>query len=91
MHSTVKGIHQLRQALLSGEALQMNYPIRNATALCERMILCVGVLSSGSILAAAAANPPDDYNSLVTLFQQWRTFERPPLKGDVPDYSSNTS
>ncbi|MGA8271340.1 MAG: DUF885 family protein [Candidatus Sulfotelmatobacter sp.] len=67
----------------------MNSPIRNTTALSRTMILCSVLLSAGSILAAPAANPPDDYNTLVTLFQEWRTFERPSIKGDVPDYSPN--
>ena len=66
----------------------MNSPQKNSAGVCERMILCV-VLLSGSALAVSAGSPPDDYTSLVRLFQQWRVFERPSMKGDVPDYSPN--
>ena len=29
------------------------------------------------------------YATLVKLFQQWRNFERPAMKGNVPDYSAS--
>lgn len=32
----------------------------------------------------------DDYPSLVTLFQDWRAFEQPPLKNGAPDYTAET-
>src|ERR1700722_18209298 len=39
--------------------------------------------------AAAAREPaPNSYASLVTLFEQWRDFEHPALKGEVADYSA---
>jgi hypothetical protein len=31
-----------------------------------------------------------DYNSLVMLFQEWRTFENPPRLNGAPDYTANT-
>ncbi|MEP6883847.1 MAG: DUF885 family protein [Gammaproteobacteria bacterium] len=36
---------------------------------------------------ASAAAPAPGYAVLVTLFEQWREFERPVMKGNVPDYS----
>ena len=67
----------------------MNYLKKNAAGAFKRIILYAAFLSVGSILNASAANPSDDYNSLVTLFQEWRAFERPTMKGDVPDYSAH--
>ena len=31
-----------------------------------------------------------DYSSLVTLFKEWRTFEKPPLLDGAPDYTKET-
>jgi Bacterial protein of unknown function (DUF885) len=38
--------------------------------------------------AAAAKQPTDPagYAALVKLFEQWREFEHPPMRGNVPDY-----
>ena len=33
---------------------------------------------------------PQAYQSLVDLFHQWRTFERPPLRDGAPDYTAET-
>jgi hypothetical protein len=30
------------------------------------------------------------YNDLVTLFREWRNFEKPPLKAGAPDYTATT-
>ncbi len=40
-----------------------------------------------SIVFVSAATPalPADYAALVTLFEQWRAFEHPASRGDVPD------
>lgn len=42
-------------------------------------------------LTASAKPPAQDqgYATLVKLFQQWRDFERPAMKGNVPDYSAS--
>ncbi|MFM8850290.1 MAG: hypothetical protein ACKOE5_07835 [Cytophagales bacterium] len=40
-----------------------------------------------------STNPPpttNDYNSLVSLFKEWRAFEKPPLRQGVPDYTKTT-
>ena len=42
-----------------------------------------------SISSAKAASEPDGYPALVTLFQQWREFEHPAMKNNVPDYSAS--
>lgn len=31
-----------------------------------------------------------DHNNLVTLFREWRAFEKPPLKDGAPDYTAET-
>lgn len=31
-----------------------------------------------------------DYNDLVALFQEWRSFEKPPILNGAPDYTSST-
>jgi len=31
-----------------------------------------------------------DYDDLVSLFKEWRTFETPPMKNDAPDYTAAT-
>jgi uncharacterized protein (DUF885 family) len=46
--------------------------------------LAMMALLLGSVSPVAAASEP--YADLVTLFQQWREFERPAMKGNVPDY-----
>jgi len=37
-----------------------------------------------------AQNNMSQYTDLVTLFQEWRTFEKPPLKEGAPDYTRQT-
>jgi hypothetical protein len=43
---------------------------------------------------AAKQTPPapitNDYQSLVTLFKEWRAFENPPLREGAPDYTAVT-
>lgn len=38
----------------------------------------------------AQNNQPTDYQQLVDLFQEWRTFEKPPLRNGAPDYTAAT-
>ena len=41
--------------------------------------------------AAGAATPASKtYQELLTLFAEWRAFERPPLRDGAPDYTANT-
>jgi len=39
---------------------------------------------------AYAQKSGDQYTDLVTLFKQWRTFEKPPLREGAPDYTKET-
>ncbi|MFK8163195.1 MAG: hypothetical protein AB8H12_12085 [Lewinella sp.] len=39
---------------------------------------------------APAAEITRDYKDLTTLFQEWRTFEQPPLREGAPDYTVET-
>ena len=36
------------------------------------------------------AQSPSGYSTLVTLYEDWRVFQRPPLVDDIPDYSPET-
>ncbi len=57
-------------------------------------LLCVATVITGVFLitannsSAQAAKGPDDYLALVKLFQQWREFEHPVMRNNVPDYSA---
>ena len=57
-------------------------------------LLCVVTVITGVFLTTAnnsSAQPtkdPDGYLALVKLFQQWREFEHPVIKNNVPDYSA---
>ena len=57
--------------------------------LCHAMAIAalfLGAMSGGSV---QAASEPDGYPALVQLFQQWREFEHPVMKNNVPDYSAS--
>jgi len=66
------------------------YPRKTyAAALSAASILCVVLLSAGSIQAAPVVDAPNDYQTLIRLFEEWRAFERPSMKGYLPDYSAD--
>jgi hypothetical protein len=56
------------------------------------LILTLGILSAQPVPAAppavGAQAAASAYTSLVTLFEEWRSFEHPILKGGVADYSA---
>src|ERR1700704_1196041 len=60
-----------------------------------RLRLCVVVALTGVSLAAAdsssaqAAKDADGYLALTKLFQQWREFEHPVMRNNVPDYGAS--
>ena len=56
--------------------------LRHAVAVAA---LFFGAMRGGS---AKAASEPDGYPVLVKLFQQWREFEHPVMKNNVPDYGA---
>ena len=57
--------------------------------LCHAMAIAALFFAATSGSWAKAANEPDGYSALVKLFQQWREFEHPVLKNNVPDYSAS--
>jgi uncharacterized protein (DUF885 family) len=60
-----------------------------------RLKLCLATAITAVFLTAAksssaqAGADPDGYPKLVELFRQWREFEHPVMKGNVPDYSAS--
>ncbi len=57
--------------------------------LCHAMAIAALFFGAMSSRSAKAASEPDGYPTLVRLFQQWREFERPVMKNNVPDYSAS--
>lgn len=45
---------------------------------------------SSNPLRAQSSDKPNNYDNLVSFFQDWRAFENPPLREGAPDYSRNT-
>jgi len=56
---------------------------------CLAMATAALFLVAMSPRSANAASAPDGYPALVNLFQQWRVFERPAMKNNVPDYTAS--
>ena len=59
----------------------------------RHLILFAGfavVLVSGCAPGVNDSTPLTDYQDLVSLFREWRAFERPTLKDGAPDYTSGT-
>ena len=51
----------------------------------------LSLLLLGFLLASAVhAQPAASHADLVSLFQEWRTFERPPMRDGAPDYTAET-
>lgn len=48
--------------------------------------LALAIAPLGSVSSAIAAESPSSYAALEVLFKDWRAFEEPTLKADVPDY-----
>jgi hypothetical protein len=46
--------------------------------------------SQGSNASKKQTFTTSDYNDLVSLFKEWRSFEVPPMKDDAPDYTATT-
>ena len=57
--------------------------------LCVVTVITGGFLTTANNSSAQAAKGPDGYPALVKLFQQWREFEHPLMKNNVPDYSAS--
>lgn len=50
--------------------------------------LAIPLISCGPPAAPAGPAASSRYDDLVTLFTDWRTFQRPPLVNGVPDYTA---
>src|ERR1700741_1170790 len=77
------------------EISMMRYSDRTSRSMSMRRQLChvmaISALFFGAMsgASATAASEPDGYAALVKLFQQWREFEHPVMKNNVPDYSTS--
>ena len=56
------------------------------SAVAATAMLLTAIPAAGAEATHAAA--PPGYSSLVKLFERWRDFEHPTLRGDVPDYGA---
>ena len=56
----------------------------------RRFALALAVFAVGTPAAWAGESAAPGYDMLVTLFEDWRAFEHPPLKDGAPDYTAAT-
>ena len=65
--------------------------VRFAVALIAVVLAACGGpgTGDGGAVDAPAATPSDDYNDLLTLFDDWREFARPTWVDGVPDYGAD--
>jgi hypothetical protein len=62
-------------------------------ARCSRVTAMLLVIASPCVLSQtskAQAPSTGSYTTLVRLFQEWRAFERPPMRDGAPDYTATT-
>jgi len=69
--------------------LDRTLPRARMRLLCVVTVVTAVFLTTANNSSAQAAKDPDGYLALVRLFQQWREFEHPVLKNNVPDYSAS--
>ncbi|WP_273566221.1 hypothetical protein [Maribacter halichondriae] len=67
----------------------LNTMIKQTSLLFLTLIFSALVGLSPEKISAQAAQE-NSYQTLVTLFKEWRAFEQPPLIENVPDYSAGT-
>ena len=54
-----------------------------------RIVSGIALVAMSITSCGNAQNPsPDSYDSLVRLFEDWREFERPPMRDGAPDYTA---
>lgn len=72
---------------LDRKCRSVNIPLH----LCPAVVIIALFFGAGAMRCASAeaASEPDAYSALVGLFQQWREFEHPVMKNNVPDYSAS--
>ena len=56
------------------------------------LYICLTALPTNcsAVSLTTLSSPADGYDSLVSLFQEWRQFEEPPLLDGAPDYRKET-
>lgn len=54
------------------------------------LLVCLALTSAPAVTASPAAGLSGSYADLLTLFADWRAFERPPLRDGAPDYTAAT-
>jgi hypothetical protein len=54
------------------------------------LCVCLVVASSTAVTASPGAAPSGSYAELLRLFEDWRTYEKPPLRDGAPDYTAAT-
>jgi uncharacterized protein (DUF885 family) len=64
-------------------------PVHMRLQLCHAMAIAALFLGAMNGDSVQAASEPGGYPALVKLFQQWREFEHPVMKNNVPDYSAS--
>ena len=56
----------------------------------RRVALCLSAVAVALALTIEARQRPTAYEDLVTLFEEFVAFERPPVREGAPDYSAST-
>jgi uncharacterized protein DUF885 len=78
-----------------GTVLESRTPLKGRAmkipSVCHRLLLSLAAtVAVASPAQSAEAADTAGYGALVQLFQDWRTFERPPMRDGAPDYSAAT-
>jgi hypothetical protein len=68
--------------------LHQSIRIANRGLMCGATATIIGLLIVAQTSSAQATSNQDGYAALVKLFQEWREFEGPVMKNNVPDYSA---
>ena len=55
-----------------------------------RCLSFIVLLLAINTFSGATIHTTDNYEALVTLFKEWREFERPPMLDGAPDYTEKT-
>ena len=78
-------------------ALPLTYVIENEPSIMKKIVsliqfpfLILSLLIVHTEKAQAQSQNSANNQALVTLFKEWRTFEKPPLREGAPDYTAET-
>ncbi|MEQ9403890.1 MAG: hypothetical protein RIM99_09910 [Cyclobacteriaceae bacterium] len=66
--------------------------MRKAFRISSVIVICILAFSCQTDTDAAlnSSSAETEYEVLVSLFREWRTFEKPPLRDGAPDYTAET-